>query len=234
MAISLVQSCQNGSGSNVTNLTGTFTNSITKGNLVVIAATTSGINFQSFSDGPGDSIIIPYQNISWQAGGRSMSIGYVMNSLGGSNTVRVNLASATCAIVAMEFSGVATVNTLDQSAIATGNSASLNSGNIFTNNPTEVLVGALGTVASGPSAGSGYSNLITNTTVAGIGWCGLEEQTVSVQGGYAATASATSGQWIAAILAFQAPLPLTPSSPILPKQTRKPYSFRPISKWRGV
>ena len=90
--------------------------------------------------------------------GNTMGIFYAENIAAGANTITVSdTTSATLRFAILEYSGVATSNSLDVTATAQGDSASPNSGNATTTANGDLLLGAIMTSdAATFTAGSGY------------------------------------------------------------------------------
>ncbi len=100
-----------------------------------------------------------------------------------------------------EYTGLDTVNPLDVSVAAQGNSSTSNSGTVATTNANDLLVGAnlVQTGTTGP--GAGYTSRVITTPDADI----LEDQIVTVTGNYSATAPISpSASWIMQMVAFRA------------------------------
>jgi hypothetical protein len=102
----------------------------------------------------------------------------------------------------LEYAGVAAENSLDQTAQASGASATSQCGPVTTTAANELIFAANTTsgAAGAPSAGSGYtSRIITaNDDIA-------EDQLASSIGSYSATAPlTTSGNWVMQMATFKA------------------------------
>src|SRR5882762_6917846 len=153
-----------------------------------------------------------------QGGTASQSIYYAKNipaAAAGANkvTVTFNVAAKFPDIVVLEYNGLDTINPLDVTAAAMGNSATSNSGAATTTNANDLLIGAnvVQTGATGP--GTGFTKRIITNPDADI----AEDQVVSAIGSYSATAPLSpSGLWIMQMVAFKAagsaPTPSAPAS----------------------
>jgi RHS repeat-associated protein len=138
--------------------------------------------------------------------GDTLAIFYAENIAGGANTITVtDTTPATLRIAILEYSGVATSNSLDVTATATGTSVSPNSGSATTTANGELLVGMImaGSAATF-TAGSGYTTeeavpAEPNTKLM------VEDQIQAAAGTASANASlATSDDWAAALATFKA------------------------------
>jgi 5-hydroxyisourate hydrolase-like protein (transthyretin family) len=89
----------------------------------------------------------------------TMGIFYAENIKGGANTITVSdTTSATWRVAILEYSGVATSNSLDVAASAQGTSTSPNSGNASTTANGDLLIGEIGTKnAASFTVGAGYT-----------------------------------------------------------------------------
>jgi hypothetical protein len=125
-------------------------------------------------------------------------------------TVTFSTSIAAKAVSAFDVGGLAAASPRDQTASATGNSASPSSGSTATTTqPTELVFGAIGVdeTSSTPTAlapGAGYTAL----TGAGIGGSGVsilpECQVVSATGAYAADAKLSGIKpWAAAVVTYK-------------------------------
>jgi len=153
-----------------------------------------------------------------QGGTASQSIYYAKNipaAAAGANVVTVtfNVAARFPDIVVLEYSGLDTVNPLDVTAAAMGNSAISNSGAVTTTNANDLLIGANVVQTGTTGAGAGFTKRIITNPDADI----AQDQVVSAIGGYSATAPVSpSGLWIMQMVAFKAagsaPTPSAPSN----------------------
>ena len=90
--------------------------------------------------------------------GNTLGIFYAENIASGPNTITVSAtASATMRFAIVEYSGVASANSLEVSAMAQGNGVSPNSGNATTTVNGDLLIGAISTAnPSSYTAGTGF------------------------------------------------------------------------------
>jgi len=138
--------------------------------------------------------------------GVTLAIYYAENIKGGANTITVSdTVSGPLRFAILEYSGVATANSLDVTAVAQGTSTSPNSGNMSTTASGDLLLGAIVTTnAAVFTAGSGYTieesvPAEPNTKLI------TEDQVQAAAGAASASASlAASDNWGAALAAFKA------------------------------
>jgi hypothetical protein len=156
--ITLVQHTSKDAGT-TTSSTLAFASSNTAGNFiaVVIRAGKAGQVF-TVTDSRGNTYRKPMQ-FSETVDGTTLGILYAENIAGGPNTITVSDSiSGTMRFAILEYSGVATANSLDGVAVASqGTSASPNSGNLTTTASGELVLAGMST-ANGASftVGSGY------------------------------------------------------------------------------
>src|SRR6266404_1565152 len=188
-------------------VTVTFTSAQTLGNLnvVVVGWNDSTATVSSVTDTKGNNYVLAVGPIV-QTGVATQAIYYAKNIAAA--TVSANAVTVAFSAAAVyphiriaEYSGLDTVNPLDVSVGAQGNSATSNSGTVTTTNANDLLVGAnlVQTLTTGP--GSGYTNRVITTPDGDI----LEDRVVTTIGSYTATAPVSpSGQWIMQMVAFRA------------------------------
>ena len=136
----------------------------------------------------------------------TLAIYYAENIKGGANTVTVSMSvSGPLRFAILEYSGVATSNSIDATAAATGTSTAPNSGNLNTTASGDLLLGAMAsTNAQTFTAGSGYT---TEDFVPATGTKLITEDQIQAAAG-AASATATlssSDTWGAVLVAVKAP-----------------------------
>lgn len=167
------------------------------------------------------------------AAGASLAIFYAENIKSGANTVRVAVSqSAALRIAILEYSGVATANSLDVTAAAQGTSTTPNSGPLTTTSNGELLLGAIMTANPATvTAGSGYTRRATvpanpNARLA------VEDLVQTAAGAAAATASlGASNPWGVVVAAFK---PMSaPGSPS-PANGATGVSTRPELTWSAA
>jgi hypothetical protein len=97
--------------------------------------------------------------VGFTASAVTLAIYYAENIKGGVNTVTVSdTVSGPLRFAIMEYSGLATSNSFDGAAVATGTSASPNSGNLATTISGDLLLSAIGTTNTATfTAGTGYT-----------------------------------------------------------------------------
>ena len=190
----------------VSSVSVTFTAAQTAGNLNVVVVgwndTTAAVT--SLTDTAGNSYV---RAIGPTLGaGLSQSIYYAKNivaAAAGANRVTVvfSPAAAYPDIRILEYRGIDSVNAVDVTAGAVGNSASSNSGAVTTTNANDLLFGANMVATSTSGAGAGYTNRIITYPDGDM----AEDRIVTSTGSYSATASmAAAGPWVMQMIAFRA------------------------------
>jgi chitodextrinase len=139
------------------------------------------------------------------SGQLSQSIYYsrgILPSAAGTNIVTVRFtARANVDIRILEYSGLDTVNPLDVTAAASGNSAVADSGPATTTNANDLIFGANTALASTTGPGTGFASRIITKPDGNI----AEDEMVSTSGSYRATAPLTASRpWIMQMVAFKA------------------------------
>jgi hypothetical protein len=138
------------------------------------------------------------------------------------NTVTVTFTSAAAFadVRIAEYRGIATANPVDVAIGASGSSITSSSGGIATTNANDLLVGAnmVQTMTAGP--GTAFTSRIITSPDGDI----LEDQVVTSNGSYSASASlSSSGWWIMQMVAFRAaaagPDAQSPTAPGTPALT---------------
>jgi chitodextrinase len=134
---------------------------------------------------------------------------YFANSAAASSGLTITITSTSATYLqgsAAEYSGVATVNPLDQVAIATGSSTSADSGLTAAVGPGELVYGGMiatngpGTLTAGTSQGVAFVKRVQNTS----GSQGEEDITSSAAGQqHAGFTFPTSTQWFAVCAVFK-------------------------------
>src|SRR2546427_2909610 len=189
-----------------------FSSNNTAGNWVgvVIRAGHSGQAF-AVSDTRGNTYrqAVLFNQTLDTPNGDTFGIFYAENIAGGANTVTVSesISNNTLRFAILEYSGLATTNSLDLPATmaAQGNGTSATSGVASTTSAGDVLIGAVIT-GSGVTytAGSGY-NIEERIPAAPNTKLIVEDQIQGTPGGVAATATfSASASWGAAVAAFKA------------------------------
>jgi RHS repeat-associated protein len=155
-----------------------------------------------------DSLGNTYRQALWvneTGSGNTLAIFYAENIAPGANTITVSdTASAPLRFAALEYAGVATVNSLDVVASAIGNSTTPNSGNATTTGNGDLLLGAI-LSANGATYAAGtdytaeeYVPTAPNTTLI------VEDSRQSLDGPAVASATlAASDFWAAALASFR-------------------------------
>ncbi len=208
--------------SSVTTAATTYASAQTAGNLnvVVVGWNDASALVQSVVDSRGNT----YQRAvgpTVRAGLATQSIYYAANIVAAAangNTVTVTFAPAAQYpdIRIAEYRGLATVNPVDITAAAQGNSTLSDSSAVTTTYPNDLLVGAntVQTHATGP--GTSYTQRVITQPDGDI----LEDRIVTTTGSYSATAPQTSGWWVMQMVAFRAAAadatpPTAPGAPVL-------------------
>jgi hypothetical protein len=174
-------------------------------NIVVVGWNDRAATVQSVTDGAGNIYTLAIATPGPQTGAAlTQSIYFAANIKGGGNTVTVtfNQAAKTPDIRILEYAGVAGEGALDQTAGASGKSATSQCGPVTTTAANE-LIFAANTVATGTTAaGSGYTSRIIT---AAPGQDIAEDQMVSSIGSFNATAPLrASGNWVMQMVTFRA------------------------------
>lgn len=159
--IALVQHTSHDAGTETGSLTLSFRSNNTAGNFiaVIVRAGSSG-EALSISDSKGNVYKKAVQlDVTLDTPkGHTLAIYYAEKIAGGPNTVTVSgSVYATLQFAILEYSGVATSQSLDVTAAVQGSSTSANSGSAATTTSGELLLGAISAAdAQGLAAGSGY------------------------------------------------------------------------------
>ena len=188
----------------VTMITATYPGAQAAGNFNIVVVGWRGENalVQSVTDSAGNI----YSLATGPETGTTLRqyIYFAANIKGGANTVTVkwNQGANTPDVRILEYAGVVSENSLDQTAQASGTSATSQCGPVTITSANELIFAANTTsgAAGAPSAGSGYtSRIITaHDDIA-------EDQLASSIGSYSATASLTlSGNWVMQMATFKA------------------------------
>jgi hypothetical protein len=190
-----------------------FNSSNTVGNWIAVAvrAATAGQVF-TVTDSNGNTYRKAIE-LSETVESTSLAIYYAENIRGGTNTVDVSdniLGPLRFAI--FEYSGIATVNSLDATGGGQGASASLNSGNVTTASSGDLLLGAM-SVADFETFAAGSGDTVVGSVPAPPSTKLMVESEIQPVAG-AASAGSTIGatdHWVALLAAFRvataAPLP---------------------------
>jgi len=174
-------------------------------NVVVVGWNDSTATVSSVVDSKGNTYSLAI-GPTVQTGVATQSIYYAKNiaaAAANANTVTVTFTSSATYpdIRIAEYSGVDTVNPLDVSVAAQGNSLTSNSGTVTTTSANDLLVGAnlVQTTTTGP--GANYLSRVITSQDADI----LEDRVVTTTGSYGATAPvSSSSEWIMQMVAFRA------------------------------
>jgi hypothetical protein len=171
-------------------------------NIVVVGWSDTAATVLSVTDSAGNVYTLAIGPTTGT--GLSQSIYFAANIKGGSNTVTVtfNQAAKTPDIRILEYAGVAGEGALDQTAGASGKSATSQCGPVTTTAANE-LIFAANTVATGTkAAGPGYTSRIIT---AAPGQDIAEDQMGSSIGSFNATAPLrVSGNWVMQMVTFRA------------------------------
>jgi Protein of unknown function (DUF4038)/Putative collagen-binding domain of a collagenase/IPT/TIG domain len=184
-----------------------FNSSNTAGNWIAVSIRGGLSSSQIFT--VRDSIGNTYKRavqVGFTASAVTLAIFYAENIKGGVNTVTVSdTVSGPLRFAIMEYYGLAISNSLDAAAVATGTSASPNSGNLATTANGDLLLSAIATTNIGTfRAGTGYTlrdfvPVEPNTKLI------TEDQIQGAAGSATATASlAAVENWGAGLAAFKA------------------------------
>ena len=157
--IALVQHTSIDAGSTTTaNLS--FVNPNTAGNWIAVAVRGGLSSAQVFTvtDANGNTYKQGAQ-VGFTGSAVTLAIYYAENIKGGANTITVTESvSGPFRFAILEYSGVATSNSLDVTAVATSTSSSPNSGNLSTTANGDLLLSSIASTNSGTfTAGTGYT-----------------------------------------------------------------------------
>lgn len=160
--IALVQHTSQDSGTGTSSVTLSFRSKNTAGNFIaVIVRTGASREVLSITDAKGNVYKKAVQlDVTLDTpNGHTLAIYYAEKIAGGPNTVTVSgsvYATLQCAI--LEYSGVATSQSLDVTAALQGSSTFANSGSATTKTNGELLLGGISVAdAQGLAAGSGFT-----------------------------------------------------------------------------
>jgi hypothetical protein len=204
--ISLVQHKGLDAGTNTT-ASLNFPSANTAGNFiaVVIRGGLSSSQVFTVKDSSGNTYKKAVQ-IGFTASAVTSAIYYAENIKGGANTVTVSMTvNGPLRFAIMEYSGVATSNSLDATAAATGTGTAASSGNTTTTVSGDLLLGSVSTVNGATfTAGTGYviRDYVPNESGTKLI---TEDRIQSAAGIASATATlAASDTWGALLAAFKA------------------------------
>jgi hypothetical protein len=199
-----------------------FSSATRPGDWIAVAIRTSVPN-ETFTvrDSSGNQYVRAAQsNVAGAApNAYTLALFYAENIKGGPDTVTVSdTAISTLQFAILEYSGVATANSLDATAFQQGFSASPNTGTASTTASGKLLLGMFITAnGANYTAGSGYTmaQRVPNTTNARLA---VEHMAPSASGAASATASLGASDYWGALLVALRPaaasgLPSTPASP---------------------
>ena len=172
-------------------------------NVVVIGWDNTTSNIATVSDSAGN-VYLPAAPVT-RSSANSQAIYYAKNiAANASNTVTVTFNAATpfVDLRILEYSGIDTVNALDQTASAAGTSATSSSGNVTTTTAKELVFGAGTTTGGFFSPGAGFTSRIITVPDADI----AEDRIVTATGTYSATAN-QGGTWVMQVVTFRGAAP---------------------------
>jgi hypothetical protein len=157
--IKLIQQAKVDSMINVQSITVGFGSANKVGNWIGVAIFAAQASNHTFTvTDTNGNIYHPAVTMGQTAESVTMAIYYAENIKAGANTVKVVPNSAGyLRVVVLEYSGIATSNSLDVTAAAQGNSISPNSGTVTTTANGDLLLGVSTTADAAVTAGSGYT-----------------------------------------------------------------------------
>ncbi len=196
--IKLVQQNVNGNNAGTSNMSVSFTSNNTAGNFLIVAGSAARpAGTLSISDTLGNSYSTAFGPVTDTTQDVAIYIWYVPICKGGANTVTITPSgTAALEIHVSEWSGIATVSPVDQTASATGTGTSVSSGAMTTTMNGELVFG-YGWVFNTASAGTGF------TPISLINGDLDEYQVQGTAGSVAATFTQTSGTWFALMATFK-------------------------------
>ena len=203
--ITLVQHIGKDAGTTTTS-TLAFASANTAGNFVAVAIRGGLSSSQVFtvSDSNGNTYKKAAQ-IGYTASLVTSAIYYAENIKAGANTITVSMTvSGPFRFDILEYSGVATSNSLDATAVATGSTTAPNSGNLTTTVSGDLLLATVGTTNSATfTAGTGYT--IRDFVPAEPSTKHVSEDQIQAAAGLASAgvSLAVSDSWGAVLAAFK-------------------------------
>ena len=205
MAIAPVQATYFSTGTTITSIYQAFASNNAAGNLIVVAigfAYTSGVTISSVTDSRGNAYQVGQALLN--PGGAAQAIYYAENIKAGANTVTVNCTPGVKfpSLRIHEYSGLATSNSLDVSAGASGSTTSMSSGaTAATSVAAELVFGAVYSVGSVTSVGSGFTLRVQDTYTSALS----EDKIVTSTGAQTATATQAGGHaYVMQVVTFKA------------------------------
>ncbi len=203
-SIALVQHAGRDAGT-TTSSTLAFPSSNTAGNwlAVLIRAGQMGQTF-TVTDTRGNTYRRA-QQFTQTRDGVTLGIFYAENIAGGANTVTVKdtVAGGTLRFAILEYTGVASANSLDGSAAAEGTGTSAGSGSISTTTSGDLAIGLTST-ANGVAVTAGTGFVTEEKVPSSKAKLTVEDQRLAVAGPIAATATlSSSDSWGAIVAAFK-------------------------------
>src|SRR5437763_748581 len=204
-AISLVQHTNKDAGTTTTS-TLAFPGANTGGNFIAVAIRGGLSSSQVFTvtDSNGNTYKKAAQ-IGFTVSAVTGAIFYAENVKAGANTVTVSMTvSGPLRFTILEYSGVATANSLDGTAGATGQGTAVSSGNTTTTASGDLLLGTVSTAdAATYTAGTGYTIRDSVPAPPNVKLI-TEDQIQAAVGSASASATlAASGNWGAVLAAFK-------------------------------
>src|SRR6266404_4520728 len=205
-SIGLVQHTSRDAGTTNTS-TLAFVSPNTAGNWIAVAIRAGSSSSQVFavSDSNANTYRRAFQ-LGITASAFSLAIFYAENIKGGANTITVSdTVAGPFRFAILEYSGVATSNSLDVTAVTQGNSTSPNSGSLTPTANGDLLLGAIVTQNPGAfTAGTGYT--IEERVPAEPNTKLIAEDQIQTTAGLASAGAllAASDNWGAGLAAFKA------------------------------
>jgi hypothetical protein len=163
----------------------------------VVWNNTSGV---TLTDSRGDAFVSATGPTSW-GNGYSAQVFYATKIAGDTTTVTATFLKSLTSfgvVYIHEYAGISTANPVDATAAASGSSASLNSGNVTTTSPNDLLFGAGVSDDMVTAAGAGFAP--RDMTYGNI----TEDEVASSTGSYSATATHRGNTWAMQVVAFRA------------------------------
>jgi chitodextrinase len=176
-----------------------FRSATQAGNAIVVYVIWSNTGNVTLTDTRGDTFISAASPVSWGSNYRAQ-VFYATNITGGAATVTASFQTAVNAfgvVYIHEYAGINSLSPIDITASASGSSAAMSSGAVFTTDADDLLFGAGVSGNSVTAAGSGFNSRTTaygNIT---------EDRTPAATGLFSATASQNGSTWGMQIVAFR-------------------------------
>lgn len=178
----------------------TFNTPTVAGNTLVVYVIWNNTGNIVLTDSQGNTFASVSAPVNWN-NGNSAQIFYAAAITGGPDTVTAAFRTPVTkfgVVYAHEYAGISAINPVDVTALASGSSASMNSGSASTTSPNDLIFGAGVSDNSVTVVGSGF-------TARDLAYGNVTEDLVAgTIGPYAATATHNGNTWGMQVVAFRA------------------------------